>query len=297
MKEKIIPISIILLIISAAFYYLKTEKKEDLIIIPKDSVLVDKIEIKDKLYCLPAPQQAADLVKKNSEIYRQDLLNSSTNLIRYTNSFKQALNLGVFGVNLCYSVVYEKHDDAIKNLIAIKKLSKELELPIDWTNQTIKLLSSKHRNTDSLLIIINNLYYQTDALLYESKRHDIAMLIIVGAWIESIYLLNEINKEDPKEIFKKRIAQQKQNLENLIAIMRPYYKKHTPEFLSLFRQLVEIASIFEGVQIKYKYDKEPENDSIKDIVIIHSNTKTIITDYQIKTIRDSIFSIRNQIIN
>ena len=145
--------------------------------------------------------------------------------------------------------------------------------------------------------ILSAVYRDADAYLFNNDRNEIGILVLAGGWIESLYILTKIlpqtnNSEDILD----RIGEQKYPLDNLIELMRPYHGKISDEYDNLLLQLVELASVFDGVVIEYKYAK-PVTDVENKTTTITSTSKTIINDYQIQKIIEMLDSLRTNIIN
>jgi len=254
------------------------------------------VKVNNRLFSVPSPFQVAILIKNNKIPFNKQLLNSEKNQINYTTSYKQALNLGVYGADLSYLNIYEQLLDVASYFAVIKVLSKELGISSTVDEKTLNKIEANSSNKDSLLTILSTIYRDADAFLFNNDRNEIGLLILSGGWIESLYIMTQtLNNYNNQEIIN-RIGDQKYPLDNIIELLRPYYGKISDEFDMYLESLVDLATIFDGVEIKYKYN-EPEVDVENKITIIKSTTETIINEYQIKEIKKSIKKIREEIVN
>jgi hypothetical protein len=268
----------------------------------KDSTVLEEskdptvLKFSGRLFSVPSPLQISMLVKESNIPYNKELLNPTTKQPNYSTNFKQALNLGVYGANLGYLNTYEQLPELSAYFAVIKLLAKDLGLLNSFNESAIKRLEANKNNKDSLLYILSNVFREADAFLLNNQRNQSGVLILAGGWIESLYLITQTLKIKSSQVLIDRIGEQKRPLENLIELLRPYYGKESDEFDKLLEQLVDLATIFDGVVIEYTYEK-PTIDVANKISTINSKSKTIITDYQLKTITESISNLRKKIVN
>lgn len=253
------------------------------------------IKFNGRLFNLPSPVQASELVKATQSPFREDLPNPSTNYQNYTSSYKQALNLGVYGADLAYLNIYEKFNTAADYYEVVKKLTQELNIVNSFTKEVLNKIEKNKKNKDSLLYITSEAYRNADNYLMQNERNDISILVLAGGWIESMYILTQTsqNAESPEVI--NRIGQQKYALDNLIELMRPYYNAKSKDYDELLQDLSDLALIFDGVTEHYEY-KTPETLREEKLTIINSENRIEINEYQLKNISESIAKIRQGII-
>ncbi len=255
------------------------------------------IKINNRLFSVPSPYQVAVLVKNNNVPYDKSLLNPVQNQASYATNFKQALNLGVYGADLSYLNIYEQLPDAASYFAVVKVLSKELNILSTLDDKLMKRIEANSNNKDSLMYIMSTVFRDADAYLFNNGQNEIGILVIAGGWIESLYIMTKILKQtNNNEDILRRIGEQKYPLDNLIELMRPYYNNISDEYDEFLLQLIDLASIFDGVAIEYNYSK-PITDVENKTTTITSTTKTVINEYQIQKITEMVDSIRTGIVN
>jgi hypothetical protein len=254
------------------------------------------VKINNRLFSIPSPFQVAILVKDNKVPFNKDLLNPVQNQNNYSTTFKQALNLGVYGADLSYLNIYEQLPDAAGYFAVVKILSKELGILSTLDEKTINKLERNSNNKDSLMFVLSTIYRDADVYLFNNNRNEVGLLILAGGWVESLYIMTQtLSKYNNQEIIN-RIGDQKYPLDNLIELNRPYYGKISDEFDSFLEELVDLAAIFDGVSIEYTYEA-PIVDEAKKLTIVNSKSKTIINEYQIQKITEMTAKIRKSIID
>lgn len=253
------------------------------------------VKFNDRLFNVPSPIQLAGVIQKVQLPYNKELLNSVSKYQNYTTTFKQALNLGIYGANLGYINVFEQLPDAAAYFGAIRALSKELGIMNTFNEETMKRIERNNGNKDSLLYIASIMYRESDQYLMDAERNEVGALILAGGWVESLYLLTHIQlAKDMKPEIKDLIGQQKSALNNLIDILRPHYGKISNEYDSFLENLSELAAIFDDIKVKYTF-KSAKTDDAKKLTIVDSQTETIIDSQHIETISRKIEKLRNDI--
>jgi len=234
-------------------------------------------------------------VKESGLRYNKELLNPINNQPKYTTNFKQAVNLGIYGADLAYLNIYEQNQEMRTYLPCIKKLAAELGINSSFEDQLIKRVSENVSNQDSIIFIVTDMFRRADSYLLNNERNDIALLVLAGGWLESLYLLTQSNQATNEKIIS-RIAEQKNTLTNLIELLRPYYKHQSSDYNLFLEGLIELAVIFDGVTIDYQYVK-PVVYPDKKLSVIKSKSKTLISEYQLSNINQRITALRKIIVD
>jgi len=252
------------------------------------------LQFEGALFSIPSPYEIAFLVKNQRIDYNKEFLNPVNRSHNYVNNYKKALNLGVYGADLGYLNIYEQTPDAVSYFSAIKILSQELDISNAFNNETISRIEKNMGNKDSLLYIISNTYREADKYLKDNNRNDLGVLILTGGWLESFHILVQIAQNDKNPQIIKRIGEQKYPLENLITILNPFYNE-SHDYAKLIDELVELAYIFDGIDVEYTYIK-PDVDVKNKLTIINSTSELVMSDEQLDMISEKLTEIRNNII-
>ncbi len=261
---------------------------------PSKSALV---KVNNRLFNVPSPLQLAGIFKKLNLPYSAEYLNSVNKRSDYTTTFKQALNVGVYGADLGYINVYEQLPDAAAYFGAIRMLTQDLGILNSFSENTMKRIEANNGDKDSLLYIASLIYRDSDQYLMSSDRNEVGALIIAGGWLEGLYLLTNLNKVDDMKYKQLQIiGQQKYPLDNLIELLRPYYNSLGKEYQGFLDKLSDIASIYDSMSVKYEYMPAQTNEDTQTTEIMCS-TKVDITKDQVKVIADKVAKLRAEIIN
>ena len=175
-------------------------------------------------YQVPTPNELFTLFSDVEVNFDANLLNSTTNTEKYNSNKIKALNFGVYSTDLAFAANFGEATASLKYFSVIKNIGDELnvnnafdQLVFDRIEQNIQA-----NNSDSLFNLSNETYYNAYSYLKDNERGSTLSLIVVGGWVESLYILtNLVDYEVDKELLS-RIADQRLILENLYGFMAEY---------------------------------------------------------------------------
>ena len=216
MKTKI---SLLLLI---SLFLISTACKNDEATNQNSDIIVED-NIDQLVYPIPTPFETTQMLQNAGAAYISGIINSFDNADNYFKEKSQALNLGVYGADLAYASTYNQAQ-AIRDILASsKKLSDQLGLSNIIDQNIIDRVEQNIDNGDTLYKIVNNTYYDTFNKLNSENKGAIAMLVISGAWIESIYISTQLAiTSSDFSILTPKIAEQKYTLNSLLPIITQY---------------------------------------------------------------------------
>ncbi len=247
------------------------------------------------LESIPQPLEISMLLKESGNEYNLNYLNSADNRSKYNSNYKKALNLGIYGADLGYTNIYEKNQDGVKYMEAIKELADGLNIGQFFDIQTIGRLATNSKNLDSLLLITTQNFNQINHYLQTQNRSNLSVLLLTGGWLEALHITTEVAANTKSQELRETIGTQKIILENIMLLLS-FYKDTDQGMASLLTDLEELKQAYEKVNITYTYKES--TFEIKDgvMVIKDNSTSTIeITDDDIANIRSITTNIRNKI--
>ena len=291
-----------LLIITSIFFILSSCNNnpettlEDDIIIENDKISdqVHKKTVKKIFYNVPSPLEISSMLKTSGTTYNSGYLNSFKKVNNYTTIEEMSINLGIYGADLSYNRLYDQIQESVNYFSAIKKLSDNLGIPQEHGGVAAERLESNLENRDSLLTIISQIYSNADHYLKQNERGNIASLIIMGGWIEALYIATQIaSLPGDNKILLESIAEQKLSLENLIGLLSDY---KDDEIVSLYiPKLQKLQESYKDVEI-IQTTNTVTTDKKTGITIIDNETTINISNESFIEIMTQISEIRNSII-
>lgn len=271
---------------------------------PKDRENTLSIEIAEKLDSMPAepraifyhmllPVEMAHLFDQVGANFYPEILNPSDNLSRYNTPVSIALNLGVYGADLSYVKMFQRADHSVKYLSAIHALSAELEIPEQYYGKLLENMETYVSNKDSLAKVSVTLFQRVDEYLRSTGNSSAAALIMMGGWLESMYISTQIYSRDQQNIkLLEKIAEQKYSLNSLVSLMNNYLDED--ELTEYLLMLKNLRRSYDEFQIYYK---------MEDVDVDTINKKISASQYyidaspeQILEIGDKLASLRNRVI-
>ena len=133
--------------------------------------------------------ELSSLFESAGAVFTPELMNGVDKTNEYITSSQQAVNLGVYAVNLSYAKVFDQVETAGKYFNAMKQLSQDLGIPADYFENTVQRFERNFTNKDSLISLANEVYVATEDYLKENERYTTAALIIMGGWVGICYLI------------------------------------------------------------------------------------------------------------
>jgi len=294
----------LLLIITVAFLFSCQSKRSSLadeFSIPDSIEISDDLDISDEaleeiVQNVSSPIEMAALINELGVPFSTKYLATTEHVDNYNTSASMAYGLGVFGADLGYLNIYDKSAQIVDYLTAINKLADGIKVGQFFDFNTLKRLATSRDNIDSLMFISVNSFNQMDTYLRESQRGHLSALMIAGTWVEGMYLVTQVAKEEPDQSLAERIGEQKVNLSNIFLILNNY--KSNSQVADLIETLEEIKVEFDNVEITYTMG-EPETVEMNGMIMIVQNEKSVVnmTESQLNDIISKTEEIRNKLIS
>ncbi|MFK8039020.1 MAG: hypothetical protein AB8B74_12065 [Crocinitomicaceae bacterium] len=195
-------------------------------------------------YSVPTPNELFEIVKALGGTLDMSLINSLENTDKYVDLKSKALNFGVYSADLGYMSCFDNGIEFLKYTKAIEDLAADLGISEVFDKTLIDRIESNEENYDSLFTISNQTYYESYSYLEENKKGQELSLIIIGGYIESVYIISSLveNYSDNNEIIEK-IGDQHLVLDNIIDFCAQYADiEAVSEALS---DVIQLQSVFE----------------------------------------------------
>jgi hypothetical protein len=250
--------------------------------------------VKKIFYNVPSPIEMASIMQRAGASYDKNILNKTAAYDRYTTGSKQAINLGVYGADLSYTRMFDQIQESVNYLSVIRKLSEELGIPQQPGTFAVSRIEQNIENRDSLLYIITDIYSSADIYLKESNRGSTAALIILGGWVEALYIAtNVVDIKKPNIEIMERIAEQKYSLQNLMDLIKQF---ENDEIIALYIPMLEkLQATFNKIDI-VTTKAEIITDSVKKVTSISNNNKVNITLDDLVELKANVNEFRKELI-
>lgn len=244
-------------------------------------------------YNLFSPVDMDHVIDQKTGYFNADFLNSVNNATRYTDSYKMAMNLGVYGADLSYLWIYDQTQQAFNYLATIQSLTEKLGIPKDFVDFTLLSVEHNSNEIDTLKSIARDAYAATDRYLKGSERENAAVLILLGGWIESLHIALNLYQETDSKLAGK-ILTQKYSLNSLINMVQNQQDDlKMSEYLLLLKKLNDAFSSFESKLSPNDIEIDTVNKTIK----IKENTRLVIEPGAFAELKQQVETLRVHIVD
>ncbi|MCG8697029.1 MAG: hypothetical protein MI922_03160 [Bacteroidales bacterium] len=280
----------------------KESKEVDLEqLVSEEEIFNDIDNAKKIFYSLPSPLETAMLLKSAGADYDEDLLNSLGNVSNYTTSKAMALNLGIYTTDLSFASLFDQTQTAIKYMTAARSMAEGLDVSDAIDNQTIQDLQDNLNNRDVVMDIISETFLNSSAYLKENEREDVAAIVLVGGWIEGLFVASEIIGDQSIEDneLADRVLEQKLSFNILERLLEENKTNVTGEenvdIVALIKDLEPLKQAFDKVKVETT-EPQVEQNTESDVSTIKSQTKTIVSAEDFKQLQTVVKDLRTSFI-
>lgn len=215
---------------------------------------------------IPFPFEILDNLYSKGIPFDQDIMNPVSNIRKYNQYNSKALNLGIYGADLAYTVTYEQFQQMGPYIKNTKKLAEDLNIPFAFNQEMMDKYNKFKSNKDSLTRVVYDSYSEVDKALKGDERVGMAALVVTGSWLEGLYLSTKTfvnaTKTDENSNMYKVIGDQKKSLNIVVKLLQEY--KEDPFFEKLIKELNEITS---------EYNSMPRKATLKEKELLLINEK------------------------
>lgn len=226
-------------------------------------------KIKRIFFILPSPIEISLLIKKTGVHFREDLLNKTENLAGYSTSPSRAIALGVYCADLSYASLNEQYQISMEYINVSRNLAESLGVLKTVEQDKVRLLENNVMNKELIVDIISEIYMESNEQLREQDRYSLATLMLIGGWVESMYIATQsVNPRDKShhELIK-QILDQKLSLESIKTVLRD--NQSDPVIKPIYLDILQLEKLFE-ISIKNTDNKEDEEfiDSVDGLAFV-----------------------------
>lgn len=253
----------------------------------------DTAMLKEIYYGLLTPVEACHIFERLGLSFNDTILLPFENCDLYMSSYKAAMNLGVYGVDMGYMKLFGVNKETVNYFTSIKKLSERLNMPDSFLVDAISNVERNMNNADSLASLMTDTYSKIDKHLRAEGSQGTLGLMMMGGWIEAMYLSTQLayDPANPDPQVVEKIAEQKYSLMSLLSFMKNYYDD--PMVVFYTKKLKYLNKWFNSFEI-YFHNGDVKIDTTRQ-VITTSGSEMTVTVETLNQIRDYIARLRTEI--
>lgn len=295
------PLPLLLVLLLPLVFSCKNGGKEKESYVPvfstynNDSLKKKDLTTKNEIYYgILTPVEVCNIFNRLGTPYNNDILNPITNKDLYLSSSKASINTGIYGVDFGYLKLFGLGQKMIDYMVTIREMSNKLGIPDSYLTEPIKKVQSDMSEPDTILFLMNDAYTKMESHLREGGRESTAGLMVMGGWIEAMYIATQLvydpAKPDPEVVQK--IAQQKYTLTTLLSFLKNYYDDPVVVYYS--KKLKYLKNYFDSFDIYFKKG-DLEIDTAKQ-VFRSSGSKMTVSVETLDKIKDYIAKLRAEMV-
>jgi hypothetical protein len=258
-------------------------------------VIEDINQAKKIFYSLPSPLETAMLIKTAGATYNEKLLNPISNQSGYTTNKSMALNLGIYTTDLSFASLFDQTQASINYMQAAKKMADGLGILDAIDNNTIQKLEDNINNRDVIMDIISETFMSSSSFLKDNDRASVASIVLVGGWIEGLYIASQLIDVDNFKHTKlvDRIVDQKLSFDIVLKLLDE--NKDNPDVASLIVEMNDLKKVFDKIQIKSS-KIETELDNKTNVTTLKSESKVTMSKETFIELTNKVKAIRSNFV-
>lgn len=247
-------------------------------------------------YSLPSPLETAMLIKNAGAEYDEDLMNPTSNSSKYITSKSKALNLGIYSTDLSYASLFDQSQATLDYIGAAKEMADGLNILDAIDEETVNRLEEQINNRDAIIDIISETLMNSSSFLKENDLEGTASVVLVGGWVEGLYIAANLVGENELEGNKlvERIVDQKLSLDIILNLL-----ESTPEDQDAQAVLEDVKAlkvIFDKITIN-QGEVTAVEDPETNVTTLKSESSIKITQRVFIELKTKVIEIRSSYIS
>ncbi len=247
-------------------------------------------------YSLPSPLETAMLIKNAGAAYNEELMNPVSNSSRYITSKSKALNLGIYSTDLSYASLFDQSQATLDYIGAAKEMADGLNILDAIDEETVTQLEEQINNRDAIIDIISETLMNSSAFLKENDLEGTASVVLVGGWVEGLYiatnLVNENDLDDNKLV--ERIVDQKLSLDIMVNLLES--SPEDADAQAVLEDVKALKTIFDKITID-QGEVTAVEDPETNVTTLKSESSIKITNRVFTELKTKVIEIRSRYIS
>ena len=271
-----------------------TEEKSDVVLdeTPQETPQVADVSL---TFQVPTPNELFTLFDEVSVDFNADLLNSTENIDQlYSTNKSKALSFGAYSADLAFAANFGEASESLRYFSTIRSLGDQLNVNNAFDQAVFDRIEQNidQGNNDSLFNLSCETYYNAYSYLKENDRGPALSLIIVGGWVESLYLLTNLVDESNSDYLLSRVADQRLTLENLYGFMSEFQENQ--DVADVMEALVPIEDVLMNLDTDESEVATQANEN--GTFSLEGGTDFVLSQEQFNTLKDAVSNLRNSIV-
>jgi hypothetical protein len=184
---------------------------------------------------------------------------------------------------------------------ATKQLANEMGISDAIDEETMKRLEQNLNNRDVVMDIISETFLNSSSYLKENDQQDVAAMVLVGGWIEGLYIGTQMVGNNPVQGNKlvDRLAEQKLSFSIVERMLQDNTKniqgQENRDITELINELHNLKVAFDKIEVQTSSVKIDEGDTAA-VTTLKSQTKITVTPEAFAELQAAVKSLRNNFV-
>tara|TARA_B100000401_G_C52771600_1_gene703515 strand:- start:401 stop:1297 length:897 start_codon:yes stop_codon:yes gene_type:complete len=272
-----------------------TEEKTEPVADDSSQEIIPETEV-SVTFQVPTPNELFTLFDQVNVNFNSDLLSSTENIEqKYTSNKNKALCFGVFSADLAFAANFGEASESLKYFSAIRNLGDQLNVNNAFDQVVFDRIEKNidQNNNDSLFSLSSETYYNAYSYLKENDRGSALSLIIVGGWVESLYILTNLVDENNTNDLLARVADQRLTLENIFGFMAEY--QDDEDVSEVMEALIPVEDVLMNLDTQESEISTQVNEN--GTYNLDGGTEFVLSKEQFDSLKDAVANLRSSIVS
>lgn len=247
-------------------------------------------------YSLPSPIETAKILQNAGATYNEALLNPVQNQSGYITNLDMALNLGIYSTDLSYASLFDQTQTTLNYIEVAKNMADGLNILDAINDETIQRLEDNINNREIIIDIISETLLNSSSYLKERGLESTATIILVGGWVEGLYIATQLVGDDPIEDNKivERIVDQKLSVDFMINLLKE--AEDDPDAGKVLEDVQNLKTTFDKIKIKLG-ENTPVVDPETNVTTLKSSSSHNLSKAVFEELVNKVTELRNSYIS
>lgn len=267
----------------------------------EDDIFDDIDRAKKIFYSLPSPLETAQLLKSAGIDYNEMLLNNLNNVDRYATNKSKALNLGIYTTDLSFASLFEQAQTSLNYMDVTRQLATEMGISDAIDDETLRRLEENLDNRVVVMDIISETFLNSSSYLKENDQQEVAAIVLVGGWIEGLYIGSQMAGEEPdgNSELVKRLGEQKLSfsiVERMLEENRLNANgEENRDIVELMEELEVIRAAYDNVDVQTS-PVSVDQESTSEVAMLQSETIVNVTPEAFLELQNAVQLVRTNFV-
>lgn len=268
----------------------------------EEDIFDDIDKAKKIFYSLPSPLETAMLLKSAGIDYDEVLLNDLNNVETYVTIKDKALNLGIYTTDLSFASLFDQAQTSLNYMEATKRLATEMGISDAVDDETLRRLEQNLDDRDVVMDIISETFLNSSSYLKENDQQEIAAIVLVGGWVEGLYIGSQMAGESPPEESKlvERLAEQKLSfsiVERMLEDNRlDSNGEENRDIVELIDEMQELKAAYDNIEVQTSAVTVDEQADSTEGAKLKSQTIIRVTPEAFRELQSAVNTLRTNFV-